>query len=759
MNRRNLAACVVVLAVSVAGARLPAHALGTAFTYQGQLQQSGSAATGPCDFQISLWDAGGSGAPPAGGNQIGGVQTLSGAGVTDGLFTLPLDFGADAFSTGSDRWLQIAVRCPAGGGSYQTLAPRQPLTPAPFALFANSVADGSVSSTKLAPGAVTTSQLAANAVTSAQIADGTITTNDLANGAVSTTKIGDGQVTAAKLSAPLSLTSTAAHSFVGAFDGTSTGLNSVGVSGTANNGPNAYGLYGLATAGYGVVGSSTTGTGAVGQSASGVGVQGSSNNGVGVLGQGVDDAGVEGTSNQVGVLGETTGDGGIGVRGRAGTGAGATGVEGDSTNGPGVRGESDNGPGVSGTSDNGDDGVFGVSAKMNGHGVHGVANTGGTASGVFGESTTGAGVYGEGTDDGFGVAGLGKVGVFASTNVTDGIGVWGFTKAGGGDSAAARGVYGTATNGVGVVGESDMNSGVYGKSEATSTVDIAGVVGEAAGNNGIGVRGVADVGSNAWGVFGESASGIGVRGASTGNSGVFGTSDSFIGVYGKSTQFEGVHGEAANVNHGGVVGVHTGSGIAVFGTSSGVGVQGNTTTGNGVVGVATSGYAGYFSGKVQVTGALTAGVKPFKIDHPLDPANKYLMHAAVESPDMKNIYDGIAVLDDGGEAVIKLPVWFEALNRDFRYQLTCIGGVASVYIAEEVSDHHFRVAGGTPGLKVSWQVTGIRKDAFANAHPLAVELDKPAEERGRYLYPVEAGMPTSLSVDRAKQAVAQAQLQ
>ncbi|HVO22148.1 MAG TPA: hypothetical protein VMW56_00820 [Candidatus Margulisiibacteriota bacterium] len=716
MNKRNLAACVVVLAVSVAGARLPAHALGTAFTYQGQLQQSGSAATGPCDFQISLWDAGGSGAPPAGGNQVGGVQTLSGAGVTDGLFTLPLDFGADAFSTGSDRWLQIAVRCPAGGGSYQTLAPRQPLTPAPFALFASTVAEGSVSTTKLAPGAVTTSQLATNAVTSAQIADGTITMNDLANGAVSTTKIGDGQVTAAKLVAPLSLTTTAGHSFVGAFDGTSTGLNSVGVSGTANNGPNAYGLYGLATAGYGVVGSSTTGTGAVGQSASGVGVQGSSNNGVGVLGQGVDDAGVEGTSNQVGVLGETTGDGGIGVRGRAGTGAGATGVEGDSTNGPGVRGESDNGPGVSGTSDNGDDGVFGASGKENGTGVHGIANTGVAAHGVFGESASGVGVYGESTDA-YGVAGRGSIGMFGIAATTHGTGVFGVTKLEGDDADDAYALYGAATKGVGVRGESIMGVGV-------SAMSTSGI-----------------------GMSGESTSNVGVRGESTGASGVFGTSAKFIGVYGRSQALStltiaGVVGEAAGNN--------------------GIGVRGVANTGSNawaVNGESTTGYAGYFSGKVNVTGTLTAGVKPFKIDHPLNPTNQYLMHAAVESSDMKNIYDGIAVLDDAGTAVIELPVWFEALNRDFRYQLTCIGGVASVYIAEEVSDHHFRIAGGVPGLKVSWQVTGIRKDAFANAHPLVVELDKPTEERGRYLYPVEAGMPASLSVDRAKQAVAQAQLQ
>jgi hypothetical protein len=708
MNKRRVGEYCVGLALLLSASAAPrAIAIGTAFTYQGQLQQNGSGANGQCDFEFSLWDALGAGSPPTGGNQIGGVQTVTHASVTDGVFTLQLDFGAAAFSAGSDRWLQIAVRCPAASGAYEVLAPRQPLTPAPFALFANTVADGSVSSAQLAPGAVMTSQLAPNAVTSAQIADGAVTTNDLANGAVSTTKIGDGQVTAAKLVAPLRLTSSVANTPIGVFDGTSTGVNGVGVSGTAGDGVNATGVAGFANAGTGVFGGSnsgigvngststgigvfgqfsgppaltrgvlSSGTGVVGESNNGQGVRGTSHNGVGVLGEGTNDAGVNGISNEDGVVGESTGDGGVGVRGRAGSGPGAAGVRGSSTDGPGVAGESDNGTGISGTSDNGE-GIFGGSGKTGGTGVHGAAMNGAQARGVFGESSDGAGVAGQSTG-GYGVVGFGALGgVWGVATTTDGPGVIGVTRLTLDDDPSAIGVHGAATNGIGVVGESQSNTGVSGESNAVSTTTIAGVVGEANGSNGIGVRGVANVGNNAWAINGES----------------------------------------------------------------------------------TNGYAGYFSGKVNVTGALTAGVKPFKIDHPLDPANKYLMHAAVESPDMKNIYDGVVVLDAGGEAVVELPEWFEALNRDFRYQLTCIGGVAPVYIAEEVSDHRFRIAGGAPGLKVSWQVTGIRKDAFANAHPLLVEMDKSAEERGRYLYPVELGMPASLSVDHAKQAAAQTQVQ
>src|SRR5262249_16447633 len=126
----------------------------------------------------------------------------------------------------------------------------------------------------------------------------------------------------------------------------------------------------------------------------------------------------------------------------------------------------------------------------------------------------------------------------------------------------------------------------------------------------------------------------------------------------------------------------------------------------------------------------------FKIDHPLDPANKYLYHSFVESPDMMNIYNGMVTLDDQGEAAVFLPDWFEALNRDFRYQLTAVGVPGpSLYIAQEISDHRFRIAGGHPGGKVSWQVTGIRKDPFAEKHRIPVEEDKPTHERGTYLHP------------------------
>jgi hypothetical protein len=208
----------------------------------------------------------------------------------------------------------------------------------------------------------------------------------------------------------------------------------------------------------------------------------------------------------------------------------------------------------------------------------------------------------------------------------------------------------------------------------------------------------------------------------------------------------GIYGSAAGNGHGyGVYGQSTAwYAYGVYGSASGY----SPATTYGVYGIASSGgYAGYFSGNVNVTGTLSKGSGTFKIDHPLDPANKYLQHSFVESPDMMNIYNGNVVLDGNGAAVVELPNWFEALNKDFRYQLTCIGGFAQVYIAEKVQNNRFKIAGGTPGLEVSWQVTGIRKDAYANAHRVQVETEKPLSERGKYLHPMEHGMTESAGID------------
>ena len=131
-----------------------------------------------------------------------------------------------------------------------------------------------------------------------------------------------------------------------------------------------------------------------------------------------------------------------------------------------------------------------------------------------------------------------------------------------------------------------------------------------------------------------------------------------------------------------------------------------------------------------MTGNLSKGGGSFKIDHPLDPANKYLYHSFVESPDMMDVYNGIVTTDQHGLATIVLPDYFQTLNRDFRYQLTVLGQFAQAIVISEIRDNRFTIKTNKRSVRVSWQVTGIRQDAFANAHRIPVEVDKPLAEQG-----------------------------
>lgn len=199
------------------------------------------------------------------------------------------------------------------------------------------------------------------------------------------------------------------------------------------------------------------------------------------------------------------------------------------------------------------------------------------------------------------------------------------------------------------------------------------------------------------------------------NFGVFG----FCDVVTASTAFAGVGGEGD------------------------IGVVGKTkldsTSGRAIYGIATgypNAFAGYFDGKVQVNGSFAATSKNFKIDHPLDPANKYLYHTSIESDERLNLYSGNVILDEAGTASVKFPEWFTALNKDLRYQLTPLGAACStLHVLPAQSGNTFQIAGGTPGLQVSWFVAGIRKDPWAEKHPTVVEEQKPEIERGLYLHP------------------------
>jgi len=350
---------------------------------------------------------------------------------------------------------------------------------------------------------------------------------------------------------------------------------------------------------------------------------------------------------------------------------------------------------------------------------------------------------------------------FAIHGILDVAGAGQYAAAVRGESRATNG----ATTGIGVWGSQEgLGWGVYGTSVT-----------------GVGVRGIANSGV---GLYGASTDGYAIRGytAGSGTVGFFETNeptnpnpvilartDSTQGdVYGVHAIIEstspggysaGVRGENYGTGGGGigVWGSQDGSGWGVYGSTSGAGrgVFGDATGlgGAGVYGLGYSGaYAGYFNGNVHVAGTLSKSAGSFKIDHPLDPAGKTLSHSFVESPDMKNIYDGVATLDADGRAEVTLPDYFEALNEDFRYQLTCLGGYAPVYIEREISASSFVIAGGKAGLRVSWQVTGTRHDAYAQQHPIVVEQDKPEGERGKYLNPEAFGKPAELGIGYAPRA-------
>jgi hypothetical protein len=211
-----------------------------------------------------------------------------------------------------------------------------------------------------------------------------------------------------------------------------------------------------------------------------------------------------------------------------------------------------------------------------------------------------------------------------------------------------------------------------------------------------------------------------------------------------------IAGETSYPTHTGVAGVS----FATSGASYGGYFRSASSAGAGIVATNTAGgLAASLQGNVQITGTLTKGGGSFKIDDPIDPTGKYLSHSFVESPDMKNIYDGNVTTNGKGYATITLPPYFEALNRDFRYQLTAVGVFAQAIIATEIQDNQFTIRTSKPHVKVSWQVTGIRHDAWANANRIPNEEEKPASEQGKYLHPDLFGAGPEQSVNAVSAVV------
>jgi hypothetical protein len=328
----------------------------------------------------------------------------------------------------------------------------------------------------------------------------------------------------------------------------------------------------------------------------------------------------------------------------------------------------------------------------------------------------------------------------------------------------------TSNYGIGVTGEggwygvqgfSYINSGntCYGTTgNATNNGNATGIYGSAnyyantnVGNK-YGVQGIATYGLNNYGVYGIASAYSGTNGKAWGGyfsgkqTGVYGSADSAsfgqtylgsfykeaVGVFGTATMANGFSNQA-NI---GVAGVSTATpgyfNIGMLGQASGA------TYNYAIVGSAPTGvgnYAGYFEGNVDIAGNLSKSGGTFKIDHPLDPENKYLIHSFVESPDMMNVYNGNITTDANGFATVDLPSYFEAENKDFKYQLTVIGTFAQAIIKEKVNANKFVIQTNQPNVEVSWQVTGVRKDVWANANRVIPEMEKSAQDKGNYIHP------------------------
>jgi hypothetical protein len=303
---------------------------------------------------------------------------------------------------------------------------------------------------------------------------------------------------------------------------------------------------------------------------------------------------------------------------------------------------------------------------------------------------------------------------------------------------------------------------------ASSTSSVLNIANTGPGGNTTAVSGQG--GASATGSGNQGGTGVGAYGGnSSGGGSVAGTG--LFAHGGAATATQDIGGKGLNANGGnGASGTATGGGSGLWatgGTAGSAGGQGGDgvdafagiSTGNGypsdalyAVQYDLAGYAGEFIGNVLVAGNLSKSGGSFKIDDPIDPANKYLYHSFVESPDMKNVYDGNVVTDGNGSAIITMPAWFEALNSDYRYQLTVIGQPAHAWIAAEMMNSAFSIKTDRPNVKVSWQVTGIRQDAWARAHRIPVEVDKAPEDKGRYIHPELFGHPDDPGIAQSHHA-------
>jgi hypothetical protein len=379
-------------------------------------------------------------------------------------------------------------------------------------------------------------------------------------------------------------------------------------------------------------------------------------------------------------------------------------------------------------------GYPGAISGTNGWAINGYSNTLNAAS-IYGENASGFGTYGNGAVGALGISanatGFGMQAVNANASGT-GLIATGNNLAGTYLLAGSAGSFKASRFGVlafsAVNASTTSGAAVLGLNNKTTIISF---------NGGAGVTGI------------DSAFGSGVIGASYANGG------------------EGIYGTGLSTNGTGVLGVAT-TGTFAYGVwgvvpatatlaNNSVGVMGDNqfsgTSSIGVLGQELAAPNGATRYAVFANGDLAAsGVKTFVIDHPLDPANKYLKHFSIESNEVLNMYRGNVVLDASGEAVVQMPQYFNAINNsNISYNLTGIGQQASLYIKEELTGNQFRIAGGQPGMKVSWMLTAERNDPYMQQNPQLreTEVNKPADAAGKYLLPYLYGQPADAAIYRS----------
>lgn len=658
------------------------------FTFQGFLEQSGSPLDGNANLAFRLFDAANA------GNQLGTTISANGYPVLGGVFTIDLNFAGVAFADQA-RWLQVEV-------NGTPLGPRIEVLPAPLSASTRALQGRSVSAAAPANGQVLKWNGSAwapavdngesySAGSGLSLSGSTFSVQFAGSGSASTVARTDhqhygqewgGSGAAYGLRVEHSNVSNGSSGVFGRNNST-TGLT-IGVWGeTSSTSSGARGIYGTAPASSGDV----------------WGVHGRTDSSAGraMFGLAAANSGVN-----YGVWGETLSGQGRGVYGNA------TAASGSSL------------------------GVYGRSASTAGIGVHGEASAAsGSTVGVLGSSASVGGI---------GVRGEGRRGVVAEGSE---IGVDASASTATGQSIGVRAASASA-DGAGVFAINSANSGdAFGAYAQTNSSAGTAVVGDALANSGSnrGVHG-RTVSGNGLGVLAENTSNSGLATALRATSGASGGTTAVFEAAGGGSSW------AIDASSAGPTGRALNARLTNPATTgSAIYAQVNGASARAVQGVnLAGGLAGDFTGNVAVSGTLSKGGGSFKIDHPLDPENKYLLHSFVESPDMMNIYNGNIVTDRNGYATVELPDWFEVLNRDFRYQLTVIGEFAQAIVSKKLEGNRFEIRSSQPGVEVSWQITGVRQDAWAQKYRIAVEQDKATADRGKFLHPEAHGQPADKAI-------------